>query len=299
MSEVILEIRNLHKKYRDVVAVESLSLTVERGQVFGLLGPNGSGKTTTLAIVLGALNATSGTFSWFGNGTGAENRRNIGALLETPNFYPYLNAEDNLEVVARIKGMTNYGPAIQRVLERVNLWERRKSKFRTFSLGMKQRLAIASALLNDPEVLVLDEPTNGLDPLGIAEMRNLIQEIAKEGKTIIIASHILDEVEKICTHVAIMRFGKLLQVGEIADIMSQERRYLIKADDLQKLLKGLEGLPEIHAVKEHEQELMISVSDQFRAAELNKQLAEKAIYLSGIREYRKNLETTFLEIVEA
>jgi ABC-2 type transport system ATP-binding protein len=299
MSEVILEIRNLHKKYRDVVAVESLSLTVERGQVFGLLGPNGSGKTTTLAIVLGALNATYGTYSWFGNGTAAENRRNIGALLETPNFYPYLNAEDNLEVVARIKGMTNYGSAIQRVLERVNLWERRKSKFRTFSLGMKQRLAIASALLNDPDVLVLDEPTNGLDPLGIAEMRNLIQEIAKEGKTIIIASHILDEVEKICTHVAIMRFGKLLQVGEISDIMSQERRYLIKADDLQKLLKGLEGLPEIHAVKEHEQELMISVSDRFQASELNKQLAEKAIYLSGIREYRKNLETTFLEIVEA
>lgn len=299
MSEVILEIRNLHKKYRDVVAVESLSLTVKRGQVFGLLGPNGSGKTTTLAIALGALNATSGSFSWFGKGTGAENRRNIGALLETPNFYPYLNAEENLEVVARIKGMTDYGPAIQRVLERVNLWERRKSKFRTFSLGMKQRLAIAAALLNDPDVLVLDEPTNGLDPLGIAEMRNLIQEIAKEGKTIIIASHILDEVEKICTHVAIMRFGKLLQVGEISDIMSQERRYLIKADDLQKLLKGLEDLPEIHAVKEHEQELMISVSDRFRAAELNKQLAEKAIFLSGIREYRKNLETTFLEIVEA
>lgn len=299
MSEVILEISNLRKKYKEVVAVDSLSLTVKRGQVFGLLGPNGSGKTTTLAILLGVLNPTSGSYSWFGNGDHPANRLRIGALLETPNFYPYLNAVENLQVVARIKHMHEPDNAIRAVLERVDLWERRESPFRAYSLGMKQRLAIASALLNDPDVLVLDEPTNGLDPMGIADMRRLIQEIAKEGKTIIIASHILDEVEKICTHVAIMRFGKLLQIGEIADIMSQERRYALKADDMQALQNVLTGMPEIHAVKTHEDELLISVSDAFRASELNKQLVEKHIYLSGIREYRKNLETTFLEIVEA
>lgn len=299
MGNVILEISHLHKKYKDVTALESLSFTVEEGQIFGLLGPNGSGKTTTLAILLGALNATSGTFSWFGNGTKDINRRNIGALLETPNFYPYLSAVDNLTVVAKIKGMTDYADRIGEVLQRVNLWERRNSKFSTFSLGMKQRLAIGSALLNNPDVLVLDEPTNGLDPQGIAEMRTLILEIAKEGKTIIIASHILDEIEKICTHVAIMRFGKLLQVGAIDEIMSQEKRFSVKAGDLVALQQALTGMAGIHAIKTVGQELQISVDDAFDPALLNRQLAEKGIYLSGLREFRKNLESTFLEIIEA
>lgn len=299
MGEIILEINKLHKKYRDITALESLSLTVERGQVFGLLGPNGSGKTTTLAILLGALNATSGTFSWFGNGQHDTNRRNIGSLLETPNFYPYLNAVDNLIIAAKIKGMHHYDTSIERVLKRVNLWERRTSRFRTFSLGMKQRLAIASALLSDPEVLVLDEPTNGLDPQGIAEMRSLILDIAREGKTILIASHILDEVEKICTHVAIMRHGKLLQTGEISEILTQERRFLVKSENMQALQQTLNTLTGVVSVKHQEQELLITVEDQFDPALLNKQLAEKGIYLSGLREHRKNLETTFLEIVEA
>lgn len=299
MGKVILEISHLHKKYKDVVALESLSFQVEEGQIFGLLGPNGSGKTTTLGILLGALNATSGTFSWFGNGTKSENRQNIGALLETPNFYPYLNALDNLNVVAKIKGMTDYADRIEEVLKRVNLWDRRKSKFSTFSLGMKQRLAIASALLNNPDVLVLDEPTNGLDPQGIAEMRSLILEIAQEGKTIIIASHILDEIEKICTHVAIMRYGKLLQVGEIEEIMSQEKRFSIKSHDLAALQQALAGLAGIHAIKPTDHELLISVDDAFDPAHLNRQLAEQGIYLSGLREFRKNLESTFLEIIEA
>lgn len=299
MGKVILEISHLHKKYKDVVALESLSFQVEEGQIFGLLGPNGSGKTTTLGILLGALNATSGTFSWFGNGTKSENRQNIGALLETPNFYPYLNALDNLNVVAKIKGMTDYAGRIEEVLKRVNLWDRRKSKFSTFSLGMKQRLAIASALLNNPDVLVLDEPTNGLDPQGIAEMRSLILEIAQEGKTIIIASHILDEIEKICTHVAIMRYGKLLQVGEIEEIMSQEKRFSVKSHDLAALQQALAGLAGIHAIKTTDHELLISVDDAFDPAHLNRQLAEQGIYLSGLREFRKNLESTFLEIIEA
>ena len=298
MGEVILEINGLRKKYGNVLALDSLSLTVERGQVFGLLGPNGSGKTTTLAILLGVLNATQGTFSWFGNGQEDENRKKIGALLETPNFYPYLNAVDNLVVVAKIKGMTNYDQRIEEVLKRVNLWERKSSKFSTFSLGMKQRLAIASALLSDPEILVLDEPTNGLDPVGIIEMRNLILEIAKEGKTIIIASHILDEVEKICTHVAILRKGKLLQNGTLKEIMRQERLFLIKADDLNQLRSVVESQTDIQFVREMEQELLISSSKE-NAGDVNRLFAEKGIYLSGLREYNKNLETIFLEIVEA
>lgn len=299
MSEIILEINGLHKKYKDVTALESLSFTVEKGQVFGLLGPNGSGKTTTLGILLGVLNPNSGTFSWFGNGRKDENRQRIGALLETPNFYPYLSAIDNLVVVAKIKGMTDYMDRIETVLQKVDLWERRKSKFSTFSLGMKQRLAIASALLNDPDVLVLDEPTNGLDPVGIADMRSLILSIAQEGKTIIIASHILDEIEKICTHVAIMRYGKLLQVGEIGDIMSHEKRFLVKAEDMLQLQTALTGIAGIHSVKPSENELMIAVDDAFDASSLNRQLAEKGVYLSGLREHRKNLESTFLEIIEA
>ena len=298
MGEIILEIKNLRKNYADVLALDSLSLTVEKGQVFGLLGPNGSGKTTTLAILLGALNATSGSFSWFGNGSKDENRKNIGSLLETPNFYPYLNAVDNLVVVARIKGMTDYHGRIEEVLKRVNLWERRTSRFRTFSLGMKQRLAIASALLNNPDVLVLDEPTNGLDPLGITEMRNLIIEIAKEGKTIIIASHILDEIEKVCTHVAILRKGKLLEMGPLNQIMSKEQLFLVKAGNLDALKTMVENLSDTHFVRELEGELLIS-SSLADATDVNRLFAEKGIYLSGLREYRKNLETIFLEIVEA
>lgn len=299
MSEIILEITNLRKKYSDVLALDSLSLKVEKGQIFGLLGPNGSGKTTTLAILLGALNATSGSFSWFGNGTKDDNRKNIGALLETPNFYPYLNPIDNLIVVAKIKGMTDYMGRIEEVLTRVNLWERKQSKFKTFSLGMKQRLAIASALLNNPDVLVLDEPTNGLDPQGITEMRALILEIAKEGKTIIIASHILDEIEKICTHVAILRKGKLLEVGPMNQIMSQEQLFLIKSADMNQLKQLITDSSDMKLISEKEGEFLISAGNITDGADLNKQLAQQGIYVSGLREYRKNLETIFIEIVEA
>eukprot|EP01041_Mallomonas_annulata_P029955 gene29955-52026_t len=187
MENTILEIKGLRKVYKDVVALKELSFSVQQGQVFGLLGPNGSGKTTTLGILLGVLRANKGDFSWFNNGTSDENRKRIGALLETPNFYPYLNAFDNLVVVAKIKGLIDYEDRIDEVLKRVNLFERKKSKFRTFSLGMKQRLALASTMLSNPDVYVLDEPTNGLDPEGIAEIRNIILEIAKEGKTIRVA----------------------------------------------------------------------------------------------------------------
>lgn len=298
MKDSILEIKELRKIYKDVEALKGLSLTVERGQVFGLLGPNGSGKTTTLGILLGVLKQNSGQFSWFGNGDVDSNRKRIGALLETPNFYPYLSAVDNLVVVAKIKGMTDYMERIETVLERVNLAERKNSKFKTYSLGMKQRLAIASAMLSDPEVLVLDEPTNGLDPEGIAEIRNLINEIADSGKTIIIASHILDEIEKVCTHVAILKKGELLQIGELEVIMSQDRILLLKAQNAQHVIDLLPMIDKVKYLKMLGDEIMVAVDDDLDAADVNKALAERGIFLSGIKEHRKNLESTFLEIIK-
>lgn len=216
----ILKISDLSKNYKNVQALNKLNVEVEQGMVFGILGPNGSGKTTTLGILLGVLNPSGGTYSWFDNGTADSNRTRIGALLETPNFFPYLSAVQNLRIVAKIKELDNVGDRIDKVLKIVDLFERRESKFKTFSLGMKQRLAIASALLNDPEVLVLDEPTNGLDPQGIAEIRNLIKEIAQEGKTIIIASHALDEIEKVCSDVVILKNGVALRQSKIESIVA-------------------------------------------------------------------------------
>lgn len=298
MSE-ILTTNNLRKTYRNVVALEGLSLNVERGQVFGLLGPNGSGKTTTLGILLGVIQPDNGTYSWFKNGDKEENRKNIGALLETPNFYPYLNAVDNLKIVAKIKGVENASEKIEKTLKRVNLWERKNSKFKTFSLGMKQRLAIASAMLSDPEVMVLDEPTNGLDPQGISEMRSLIIEIAKEGKTIIIASHLLDEIEKICSHVAILKNGKLLQVGTLEEVTTQERVLIIAGEDKNKLTKAIDSLTQVHLIKEEENgALMIGVDEKYTSADVNKFFADQGVYLSSLNEYKKNLESIFLEIVK-
>lgn len=299
MEETILEINNLRKVYSKLVAVDNLSFEVKKGQVFGLLGPNGSGKTTTLGMLLGVLKPTSGEFSWFENGQEDANRLRIGALLETPNFYPYLNAVDNLTVIAKIKGMTDFAERIDEVLKKVRLYERRNARFRTFSLGMKQRLALAATMLSNPDVYVLDEPTNGLDPEGIAEIRNLVTEIAAEGKTIIIASHILDEVEKVCSHVAIMRKGKLLQIGSIDEITSQDRMVSVKSEDMESLAKQLASFADCHLIEHRDDEVIVSLKDKTSTAQLNKYLCEKGIYLSELREHRKNLESIFLEIVKS
>ncbi len=294
----ILTTHGLRKVYRDVVALEGLSLTVESGQVFGLLGPNGSGKTTSLGILLGVLRSNAGDFSWFEKGNSDDLRKNIGSLLETPNFYPYLNAIDNLKVVGKIKEVPNLVATIEETLKKVGLYERRKSKFKTFSLGMKQRLALAAALLADPDVFVLDEPTNGLDPQGIAEMRALINEIAQDGKTIVIASHLLDEIEKMCSHVAILKNGKLLKVGTLGEIMTHDRILLVATEEKDQLMGAIAVLSEINFIKEEQGELMIAVEEQLTPSDVNRIFAEKGIYLSSLREYKKNLESTFLEIVQ-
>lgn len=298
MSDIVLKIEGLSKNYKNVQALKGLSITVEAGMVFGILGPNGSGKTTTLGILLGVLNASSGSYSWFDNGSKDANRKRIGALLETPNFYPYLSAVKNLRIVAQIKKLDNVDQRIDNVLSSVNLLERKDSAFKTFSLGMKQRLAIASALLNDPEVLVLDEPTNGLDPQGIAEIRQLILNIAKEGKTILIASHQLDEIEKVCTDVAILKKGDLIRQSKIGEIIGDARQITVSATDINQLKTALSGLAGIEIVQEDEHRLTLAVEDQVTALSVNEYCFKQGIVLSELKEAKKSLEEQFLAIVK-
>lgn len=295
MSEIVLQVDNLSKKYKKVDAVKGVSFDIKKGNVYGLLGPNGSGKTTTLAMLMGILHPTQGSFSWFGNGQEDRNRLRIGCLLETPNFYPYLNAYDNLRVTATIKKMQNPKARIEEVLEYVDLKERGKRTFRTYSLGMKQRLAVAAALLSDPEVLVLDEPTNGLDPEGIAEMRELILKIGSEGKTIILASHILDEVQKICSHVVMLKQGEMVYNGSMTDLLLQRKSYQLMADDREKLISVLGGLSQVKILTNEPDSLMVELDEHLTGADLNRLIAEKGVYLSELHAYQKSLETIFLE----
>ena len=293
----VLKIDALDKSYGRVHALKQLSLEVNAGEVFGFLGPNGSGKTTTLAILHGIVKKDRGSFSWFGNGEDDANRMNIGALLETPNFYPYLSAYQNLKIAALIKKMDNYDSAINRVIERVGLKDRAHDKFRQYSLGMKQRLAIASALLSDPDVLVLDEPTNGLDPQGIADIRDLVADIAKDGKTIIIASHILDEIEKICSHVAILRHGELLNYGSLEHILGGKTTTLIASDNLKELILAVESIEWAKMTRNTGKELMVDLGNDKTPKDLNKALFNKGIVLNELRSDKKNLESIFLETV--
>lgn len=296
MSETILEVTDLDKKYKDVHALGGISFKVRQGQIFGILGPNGSGKTTTLAILLGILKANKGTFSWFGNGTDDANRKRIGALLETPNFYPYLNAIDNLRIVAKIKDLSDPMPAIENALAKVGLTDRAKSKFKSYSLGMKQRLAIASALLSDPEVLVLDEPTNGLDPMGIVDIRRLILKLKDEGKTIVIASHILDEMEKICTDVIIMRKGKVIRDGKLDEVMQDKEHVIIRSKELSRI-KDLLGSHILRVV--NEQNSVMEFTSDLSSLEINKQLALATIYCEEIFVKNQSLEQSFISHIEA
>ncbi len=290
----ILEINNLSKRYGKIQAVNNLSLTVEPGNIYGILGPNGSGKTTTLGIILGVIRANSGNFKWFGENPRPQSRKRIGAILETPNFYTYLSAYKNLKIVADIKEI-GYD-RIEPVLKLVNLYERRNDPMSNYSLGMKQRLALASSLVADPEVLVLDEPTNGLDPQGIADVREVIQKTAKEGKTIIIASHILDEIEKICTHVAVIKKGNLLASGNIHDVLSKDDKIEVAADDLNMLENILKDFKGVKNIVRAGKKVVLSVDSSVEPTELNQFLFENKIILSHLSVSRKSLESTFLEL---
>ncbi|MGB1040300.1 MAG: ABC transporter ATP-binding protein [Flavobacteriales bacterium] len=293
---VVLEIKNLTKTYGKFFAVNDLSLTIEKGNVFGILGPNGSGKTTTLGMVLDVLNPSAGSFSWFGQPQSHNARKRIGSILEHPIFYPELSGYKNLEISAMIKEVDS--SRIDEVLERVDLFERKDSPFNTYSLGMKQRLALAAALLSDPEVLVLDEPTNGLDPEGIKQMRELIISIAKEGKTIIISSHILDEIQKMCTHFCILKRGKLLMQGNISEIIGSKNQYSINSEDNEALRNIISQHPKFKTLEKFEGKLKISFTEFVKGSELNKFIFEKGIVLSELNELQSSLEDEFLEIVK-
>jgi ABC-type multidrug transport system ATPase subunit len=298
----VLSIQNISKFYGPVQALNNVSFTVPKGSVFGILGPNGSGKTTMLGIVMDILKVSSGSFLWNGQpGSSNEMRRQIGTLLETPNFYHYLSGQKNLQIAAAIKQRGKED--IPRVLEKVNLTQRKDSKFSTYSLGMKQRLAIASTLLGDPDILVFDEPTNGLDPAGIAEIRELIKQLNRQGKTIIMASHILDEVEKVCTHVAIIQKGVLKTVGSVQEVMNATPSDKVvrvdidlAADNLAALESLLKQMPGILEVSNNGTGLTIHCEETITTTGINKYCFEKGIVLSQLNLKRKSLETRFLEI---
>ncbi|TZF95176.1 ATP-binding cassette domain-containing protein [Chryseobacterium panacisoli] len=296
--EKILSVKNLTKKFKRVV-VNNISFDVEKGNVYGLLGPNGSGKSTTFGMLLSTINPTSGDWFWFGKkGTDPETLKKIGAIIEQPNFYPYLSAETNLKIVAEIK-KAPYS-RIDEVLKTVNLYERRKDTFKTFSLGMKQRLAIASAMLNNPEVMILDEPTNGLDPEGIIQIREIISDIAKQGITIIIASHLLDEIEKICSHVIVLKEGNSIYCGRVDEMTSNNGYFELKADNNTLLMNALNELQWFSSINQEGDLIKAQIRDDasISASAMNQKLAEKGIYLSHLTKKKLSLESQFLELVK-
>ena len=296
--ETILTITNLNKVYNKYVhAVKNLSLDIQKGNVYGILGPNGSGKSTTLGIVLNVVNKTSGEYSWFGGNVKThEALKKVGAIIERPNFYPYMTARENLELVCKIKAI-DYSK-VQEKLELVGLLERSDSKFSTFSLGMKQRLAIASALLNDPEILILDEPTNGLDPQGIHQIRDIIKLIASEGTTILLASHLLDEVEKVCTHVLVLQKGKMLYSGLVDGMTSNEGFFELKSDNHQKLIEVLKRHNAVDKVTEIDSKVLVYLNKSLESQDLNRYLFENNISLQHLVKRKNSLEEQFLELTK-
>ena len=293
--ETILSLKDLTKKYGTLTAVDKLSFTIEKGNVYGILGPNGSGKSTTLGMVLNVVNKTSGEFAWFsGNIDTHEALKKVGAIIEHPNFYPYMTAAQNLALVCKIKDVPK--DKIDEKLEIVGLLDRKDSKFRTFSLGMKQRLAIASALLNDPKILILDEPTNGLDPQGIHQIREIIRKIAAGGTTILLASHLLDEVEKVCSHVVIIRNGKKLYSGPVDAINASHGFFELQAKNMQLLQELLVAHPGIDKVSEKENIITAILKEPMEAETINKYLFEKGLSLSYLVKRKESLEEQFLQL---
>lgn len=296
--ETILSINNLNKIYNKYVhAVNNVSLEIKKGNVYGILGPNGSGKSTTLGIVLNVVNKTSGSYSWFdGKVETHEALKKVGAIIERPNFYPYMTAKQNLELVCKIKNI-DYSK-VQEKLTLVGLVERENSKFNTFSLGMKQRLAIASALLNDPEILILDEPTNGLDPQGIHQIRDIIRLIASQGTTILLASHLLDEVEKVCSHVLVLQKGKILYSGTVDGMSSNEGFFELQSENNDALIKVLQSHSAIEKIVAEDGKVLVYLNSPLAAADLNKYLFENNIFLNHLVKRKTSLEDQFLELTK-
>ena len=293
----VLQINNLTKRYGKFHALDNLNLTIEAGNIYGLLGPNGSGKTTTLGIILGILAKTSGSFEWFDGQYGDKYRMKIGAILETPNFYPYLNAQKNLEIVQDIKQSSN--DDIEELLRTVDLAHRKTSKFRTYSLGMKQRLAIAATLVGSPDVVIFDEPTNGLDPEGIAEVRNILKRVAESGKTVIMASHLLDEVEKICTHVAIIKEGQLMATGQVGKIFTNDTTLIISSNDLDGLKNVLSSRSYIKELSQLDNNIIeCQMNAEITAEQICRLAFDNNIMLTRLETRKRRLEDDFLDLTK-
>ncbi|MEQ8217614.1 MAG: ABC transporter ATP-binding protein [Arenibacter sp.] len=293
--ETILTVNHLTKKFGYLTAVKDLSFSIEKGNVYGILGPNGSGKSTTLGIVLNVVNRTAGDFSWFGGTiTTHAALKKVGAIIERPNFYPYMTAIQNLKLVCKIKEVPQ--DKIEEKLEMVGLLERKNSKFSTYSLGMKQRLAIASALLNDPEILILDEPTNGLDPQGIHQIREIIKKIASQGTTILLASHLLDEVEKVCSHVIILRKGEKLYSGPVDEMLTSYGFFELRANDETALVTYLSKHVSFGPIKQENGLITAILKEEMKATTLNEDLFNNGIVLSHLVKRKESLEEQFLSL---
>jgi len=284
----ILETTNLTKKYKRLTALDQLNFDIEKGMVFGLLGPNGSGKTTTLGMLLNVLTPSSGTFKWFGKEPSADSRKKIGAILEIPCFLPYLTAFQNLKVIAKIKECDPI--AIHKSLKLVGLYDRKDDPFKTYSLGMKQRLAIGAALLADPPVLILDEPTNGLDPQGIVEIRELIKDIASSGKTIILASHLLDEVQKLCSHFMVLRKGKKLFQGSVQEALHSHRSIEVAGTDMNLLETHLSNYENVTSVERKDNAFILTTKEGTQTSDLSHFLFNQKIIVTHLVEKEGSLE---------
>lgn len=295
--DTILTLQHLTKKYGALTAVNDLSFTIQKGNVYGILGPNGSGKSTTLGMVLNVVNKTSGEFFWFdGNDSTHEALKKVGAIIEHPNFYPYMTAVQNLALVCKIKEVDPI--KIEEKLEIVDLLDRKDSKFKTFSLGMKQRLAIASALLNDPEILILDEPTNGLDPQGIHQIRDIIRKIASTGTTILLASHLLDEVEKVCSHVVIIRKGEKLYSGRVDEMNASHGFFELKAANMEALEEIVKNHPSIEKVTNSEGLITAILKEPMDAEMMNTYVFDNGLTLAYLNKRKESLEEQFLQLTK-
>jgi len=293
----ILSVSKLTKKFGYLTAVNNLSFSIEKGNVYGILGPNGSGKSTTLGMILNVVNPSSGSFSWFGGNQNTHQAlKRVGAIIERPNFYPYMTAEQNLRLVCRIKEVPQ--SKIDEKLALVDLASRKYDKFKTYSLGMKQRLAIASALLNDPEILILDEPTNGLDPQGIAQVRKIIFKIAAQGTTILLASHLLDEVEKVCSHVLVLQKGTQIYFGPVTALTTDHGYFELNATDATALKELLQNNEHIKEIEQRGALLIAYPKEVLRAETISKMLTSKGIVLTHLVQKHRSLEEQFLTLTQ-
>lgn len=295
-KDLLVETKSLSKRYGSrIVAVEDLSLNVCRGEVYGFLGPNGAGKTTTLRMLLGLVSPSSGIAKVLGEEPGAPTGLSrIGVMVESPTFYPYLSGLDNLKGMARLSGLRDPKGGVDAALEQVGLTERAKDKFKEYSLGMKQRLGVAAALLKDPELLVLDEPTNGLDPKGVAEMRELIRSLGRGEKTVLLSSHLMGEVEQICDRVGIIRKGRLVAEGPLTELRG-EGGILVRAEPAEQAASIVSSIAGIGEVKERDGTLRL-VAEPERAPEIARELVSAGIELKELRPARRSLEEAFFEL---